>query len=303
MNTGMAVAGGGDCENSETLRSYAPVLHDNARRKVPKQRPNRAIAAMTAELVRASAAIRFDSPNERSRARRGRPLRLLLSAACGALALGFVATARAQSVASCEQAGRAAEQAFGLPPGLLEAIGRVESGRWNVRLGRVEPWPWSIDANGQGRQFDTADDAIAAVRALRSEGSPSVDVGCFQINLAYHPDAFASLAQAFDPESNATYAARFLASLRARYGNWQDAVAAYHSATPDLGLPYRQQVFAAWTGNTADSLVSTTEFTVIAGVRIWGPSPPSSAPQRVAPSAVPSAACRNALPCIITPGR
>ena len=224
-------------------------------------------------------------------------------ALCGLIALGMDSPANADPNASCEQAGLAAEQAYGVPPGLLLAIGRVESGRWDAQLGRVVPWPWSIDANGQGRLFNTDRNAIAAVRTLQASGSSNIDVGCFQINLSYHPDAFSSLAEAFDPQANAQYAARFLASLRAHFGNWQDAVAAYHSDTPELGLPYRRRVFAAWTGTTSDSLVSSVQFTIIAGVRIWGPSPASTAPQVVAVSAAPSTAIPSALPRIITPGR
>jgi Transglycosylase SLT domain len=218
---------------------------------------------------------------------------------CALIALGMIHPAIADPNVSCEQAGRAAEQAYGLPPGLLLAIGRVESGRWDTQLRRVIPWPWSIDANGQGRLYSTDRDAIAAVRTLQASGSASIDIGCFQVNLWYHPDAFASLEQALDPQANAQYAARFLSSLRARYGNWQDAVAAYHSATPDLGLPYRQRVFAAWTGGTDDSLISSTEFTIIAGVRVWGPSPASTAPQTIA---VP-AAVSTMLPRVISPSR
>jgi len=219
-------------------------------------------------------------------------------ALCVLMAPGAIQAARAQTVNDCEQAGQSAEQAYGLPRGLLLAIGRVESGRWDARLGRVVPWPWSVDASGQGRLFDSGSDAIAAVRALQLADSPSIDVGCFQINLAYHPDAFATLTQAFDPDANARYAAQFLASLRARFGNWQDAVAAYHSATPELGEPYRQRVFASWTGETEVSLVSSVQFTVIAGVRVWGPSTGSVAQRAIAtPAADPVA-----LPRVITPG-
>lgn len=218
---------------------------------------------------------------------------------CGFFTLGMILRANAGSDMSCEQAGRAAEQAYSLPPGLLLAIGRVESGRWDAQLHRIIPWPWSIDANGQGRLYNSDSDAIAAVRTLQASGSTNVDIGCFQINLSYHPDAFSSLEQAFDPQANAQYAARFLSSLRARFGNWQDAVAAYHSATPDLGLPYRQRVFAAWTGDTDDTLVSGMGFTTIAGVRVWGPFPASTAPQTIAVSAAVTAM----LPRIISPSR
>jgi len=229
---------------------------------------------------------------------------------CVMMALAGARAAYAQSADVCEQAGRGAEQAYALPAGLLLAIGRVESGRWDARFGRVVPWPWAVDAAGQGRLYDSASDAIAAVRALQAATSPNIDVGCFQVNLAYHPNAFATLAQAFDPEANARYAGQFLALLRARFGNWADAVAAYHSATPALGAPYRERVFAAWNGDADRYLVSSAQFTMIAGVRIWGPAPASAAQQVIAipgatavrDAAVP-AAVAIALPRIVTPGR
>ena len=46
----------------------------------------------------------------------------------------------------------------------------------------------------------------------------SIDIGCAQVNLMHHPDAFASLEQAFDPMANADYAARFLKQLHDTHG-------------------------------------------------------------------------------------
>ena len=54
---------------------------------------------------------------------------------------------------------------------------------------------------------------MAAVRAMQANGVRSIDVGCGQINLMYHPDAFPNLELAFDPQANAAYAARFLKAL------------------------------------------------------------------------------------------
>jgi hypothetical protein len=148
--------------------------------------------------------------------------------------------------AACEQAGRLAERTHAVPAGLLLAIGRVESGRWDAQRGRVVPWPWAIDVGGDGKLFDSKATAITQTAALRSEGTRNIDVGCFQINLASHPLAFSDLDQAFDPTTNADYAGRFLSELHGRLGNWDNAVAAYHSMQPELGVPYRQLVFANW---------------------------------------------------------
>jgi len=181
------------------------------------------------------------------------------------------------SESACEQAGRQAERAYALPSGLLLAIGRVESGRWDAALGRVVPWPWAVDAAGDGKLLDSKQAAIARTAALRDAGQRNVDVGCYQINLASHPSAFADLQQAFDPVANADYAARFLAELHVHLGNWNDAVAAYHSAQPDLGTPYRQAVFANWPSDShAAAEVQSGPLVVQlasgARIRIWTPS-------------------------------
>ncbi|MDE8346099.1 MAG: hypothetical protein POH28_08010 [Acidocella sp.] len=148
----------------------------------------------------------------------------------------------------CVAAGRAAEMAAGLPANLLISIGMVESGRADPLTGRVRPWPWTVNADGQGAYFNTRQDAEAFVRLAESSGARDVDVGCFQVSLQSHRDAFANLDEAFDPVANANYAARFLLTLKAQTGSWDAAIADYHSSTPDLGLPYQRRVLAAWRG-------------------------------------------------------
>lgn len=210
----------------------------------------------------------------------------LVMAAAGALQPVLAATD--SDANSCLRAGLDAERKLDLPPGLLLAIGRVESGRLDPATGRVTAWPWTINAGGAGQLFASLPEALAATRALRGSGVTSVDVGCFQINLFHHPTAFASLEQAFDPPANATYAARFLSELRGRTGSWQAAVAAYHSATPELGGPYRDRVLAAWpdaniapAAEVGPHLMRTMVWTPAPAtdrMRIWTPSPVGTAP-------------------------
>lgn len=148
--------------------------------------------------------------------------------------------------AMCRPALVAAEARYGIPTGLLQAIGLVESGRRDEATGVRQPWPWTINAEGEPHFFDTKEQAIAWVRQAQSRGMQSIDTGCAQVNLMHHPDAFASLEQAFDPTTNADYAARFLRQLRdtTAGGNWMTAVGYYHSQTPELAAAYRQQVQA-----------------------------------------------------------
>lgn len=146
----------------------------------------------------------------------------------------------------CETAVASAEYVSKLPLRLLGAISLAESGRLDRAKGVMRPWPWSISAEGEGQFFATRQDAIAAVRALQGRGVQSVDVGCMQVNLMSHPQAFHSLDDAFDPRSNALYAARFLNALYQQSKDWSQAIGAYHSETPALSKAYRVLVLARW---------------------------------------------------------
>ena len=175
-------------------------------------------------------------------------MRALLLAGLLLLAPAFVGPAAQAAVPDedgfrqCEAGIAAAQAGSRIPPMLLPAIARVESGRLDAR-GRVRPWPWTINYRGTGTFFDTKDDAVAAVRALQAKGDDLVDVGCMQVNLHYHPAAFPTLDDAFDPLANARYAARFLTSLEYELQTWPLATAAYHSRMQDRGEDYSRRVY------------------------------------------------------------
>jgi hypothetical protein len=112
----------------------------------------------------------------------------------------------------CRRAIAIAEGEQRIPDAFLSAIAKVESGR--PLNGMIVPWPWTINAEGVGSFFATREDAITAVSALQARGVHSIDIGCMQVNLQQHPDAFHSLDQAFDPTTNARVAAPGLAKQR-----------------------------------------------------------------------------------------
>ena len=155
----------------------------------------------------------------------------------------------------------AAERQFALPPKLLQTIGIVESGRVDPASGRVAPWPWSINVAGTDHVFASKADAIAAVREAQQAGTQSIDVGCMQINLLHHPDAFASLDEAFDPAANTSYGARFLSALYRETGNWPQAAALYHSRSQEIGASYETRVMAIWplAGQFPDSTLASRQ--------------------------------------------
>ncbi|MBN9343584.1 MAG: hypothetical protein BGO76_04955 [Caedibacter sp. 38-128] len=133
-----------------------------------------------------------------------------------------------------------------IPAGLLNAIAKVESGRWSEKEKQLVSWPWVIHAKGEGHYFPTKELAIEAVKNLQAQGIKNIDVGLMQINLLYHPDAFETLDHAFDPKHNIEYAARFLEGLKQNHNSWQKAVAYYHSASPTHHRPYCKKVLQTW---------------------------------------------------------
>jgi hypothetical protein len=159
----------------------------------------------------------------------------------------------------CGAAIQAAQDRHLVPTGLLFAIGQVESGRPDPVTHRLLPWPWTVQAQNQSYYFSTKAEAVAWVQAAQARNILSIDVGCMQINLMYHPAAFQNLDEAFDPSANADYAARFLVSLHAETGDWQKASGLYHSQTLALAIPYAQKVELALTGKTLPG---------------WAPAPP-----------------------------
>ncbi len=141
----------------------------------------------------------------------------------------------------------AAESRHHLPAGLLVSMALVESGRTRPD-GTVSPWPWTLRAQGQGRYFETSEDAQREARKSLAAGDALIDVGCLQVDLFHHPDAFPTLAAAFDPRQNADYAARYLADLAQARGSWLEGVAAYNAGRPFDGVDYLSKVLYRWRG-------------------------------------------------------
>lgn len=183
---------------------------------------------------------------ERRNALRDLAAAALLSAAFSGAAAAAVEPSGVEDRALCAAAVAAEEARSGIPKRLLAAISLVESSRWDARSGTSVAWPWTVTAEGKGRFFPSKAAAIAAVRRLQAKGVTSIDVGCMQVNLHYHPTAFRSLDEAFDPERNVAYGARFLMELKRDHGSWQRAVQHYHSSTADRRIPYQRKVYAAW---------------------------------------------------------
>jgi hypothetical protein len=154
--------------------------------------------------------------------------------------------ARADLPDVCAALARANERTEGIPPGLVLAVALAESGRWLGTGRRSQAWPWTVTSGTDSFYLDSKQEALRKVRELREAGRSNIDVGCMQINLGYHGDAFVSLDEALEPASNVAYGARFLKRLRLQTRSWARATARYHSSDPDRGKAYRDKVYRLW---------------------------------------------------------
>lgn len=147
------------------------------------------------------------------------------------------ATVAAGPVPSCETALAAAEWVEGLPPGLLQAIGRVEAG------GRGRIWPWALNIGGESHYPASREAALAlARRALAENPRRNLDLGCGQIHWQSHRGRLRSLEAALDPAINAAYAGWLLGNLHRHTGSWRAAVGRYHSPTAGRQAAYVARV-------------------------------------------------------------
>ncbi|TCS60931.1 lysozyme family protein [Varunaivibrio sulfuroxidans] len=146
----------------------------------------------------------------------------------------------------CFRAAQKQERLRAIPGYLLQAMALAESGRWDDRKGENIAWPWTVTAGGKGAFFTTKAEAVAFVEELQKQGVRNIDVGCMQVNLMYHPDAFASLGAAFTPDANAAYAAKLLVRRQKNTTSWLQAAGNYHSTTRAFNHKYKIKVARLW---------------------------------------------------------
>lgn len=130
------------------------------------------------------------------------------------------------STNACETEILRAADRYGIPAGILYAVGLTETGK----KGSLQPNALNIE--GKAVFPKSRGEALAAFAAAQQQGKKLIDLGCMQVNHHYHSEHFRSVNDMLDPHKNVDYAARFLASLHARHTTWSMAVARYH-AGPD----------------------------------------------------------------------
>jgi hypothetical protein len=151
--------------------------------------------------------------------------------------------------ALCRDAAVQAAADTGAPLAILSAILLAESGRSGPG-GALEPWPWTLHAEGQGMWFDTEGEARARLARLVADGVTNIDIGCFQINLHWHGATQPTPEALLDPVTNARHAARFLMELQTAARDWRVAAGQYHSRDPDRAETYVRRLEALHEGAT-----------------------------------------------------
>ncbi len=130
-----------------------------------------------------------------------------------------------------------AAQKYGVPLGVLYAVGLTETGR------RGSLSPFALNIEGPSFFPRTLTEALRLYEQARKEGAKLIDIGCMQVNHFYHASHFRSVADMFDPHENVDYAAQYLKELRLKEGSWTLAAARYH-AGPDNDPAQKQYVCA-----------------------------------------------------------
>lgn len=173
---------------------------------------------------------------------------------CSLITLGALAMVICQSHAASmpqhttvpEPFGRIAKD-HGIPVTLLYAIALAESGKHIARLQTTQPWPWTLNIEGEGRYYLSRQAAIQAARQALASGIRSVDMGLMQVNWAYHEAALRSVESAIDPVFNLEVGATILAACYRARGDWWAAVGCYHApANPKRAARYRGRVRQIW---------------------------------------------------------
>jgi hypothetical protein len=150
----------------------------------------------------------------------------------------FSALAQASPAVLCDDAARFASQSTGVPLSVLRAVALAETGQTKFDKDYYSAWPWTVQSGQKGHWFDNENAAIQFVQSLMAEQRTNIDIGCFQLNMRWHGQAFQSLDDMFSPRNNALYAAQFLQKLYSQTGDWRAAVGRYHSSDGDRAEAY-----------------------------------------------------------------
>lgn len=130
---------------------------------------------------------------------------------------------------------------YGVPAKVLYAIALAES-RASLGPGVRQPWPWTLNVEGEGLRYGSRRAAFAALNRLVRDGRTRVDVGLMQVHWRYHAAKLGSTWLGLDPYRNLRVGAAILVECHRRLGDWTRASGCYHSSTPWRSTAYASNV-------------------------------------------------------------
>lgn len=137
-----------------------------------------------------------------------------------------------------------AARKYNLDPIDLYGIALQESRR-HFSDNQVRPWPWTLHTPEEGGlYFDSFEAAAKKLRELIAAGRTNIDIGLMQLSFAWQGYRVVDPVQLLKPEINIEVAAAILREHLDQFGELRLAIARYHSARLDRGIPYAASVLA-----------------------------------------------------------
>lgn len=94
---------------------------------------------------------------------------------------------------------------------------------------RALPYPWTLNVKGQGKRYNTYEEALVALKWFVSNGLTSVDIGCMQVNWRWHGARLQTLERALEPYANIDAGAQILRAEYAVTRDWFKTAMQYHA--------------------------------------------------------------------------
>ena len=120
-----------------------------------------------------------------------------------------------------------------VPVKLLQSIARLESGY----QGKI--WPWTLNMEGKPYYFPTRQAAERFLEKQLVQGISNIDIGCTQVNWAWHGAHFSQARDLLSPEIGLRYAALLLKAHVRECRSWLKAALLYHSREANHQKAYR----------------------------------------------------------------
>lgn len=175
----------------------------------------------------------------------------LLKICCGLILVFFAPLGQAlpyplkhlETERDCKKIIDVIEKYYGIPRGLLRAIGKTES---SFR-------PYIITSARKTINFGSKEGLWTYLKTQSVGCGRDFYVGCMQLSYKCHVRKSKDISKMLIPAHNIDYAARLLVKHYKRFRSWKDAVRRYHSCHRIQNTRYQKRVFSHWNNKTVVS--------------------------------------------------